>query len=112
MTNKMTYAAAIDLAIAALGEGEAAEKLAALKVQLAKRGSGSKGLTKVQKENAVLKEQIVELLADGGMTATEVADHFEIKVQKASALLSQLYDKGNGPVKRVKEGRTLRFELA
>lgn len=108
----MTYANAIDLAIEALGEGEAVEKLNALKVQLAKRGSGKHGMTKVQKENVILKERIVAMLANGGMTATEIADELDVKVQKASALLSQLYNDGNGPVGRVKEGRTLRFVLA
>ena len=45
----MTYAEAINIAIEALGEGEAVERLEALKAQLAKRGSGKKGLTKTRR---------------------------------------------------------------
>ena len=107
---KMTYAVAIDNAIAAMGECEAADRLRDLKAQLAKRGSGSHGKTKTQKENEVMKENIVELLADGGLTATEVAEAMEVKVQKATALLKQLVD--DGKLVRVKDGRILRFELA
>ena len=76
---KMTYAVAIDRAIAGDVDAEVIEKLEALKVQLAKRGSGKHGLTKTQKEGLELMERIVEVLADAedGMTATEVGDAVE-----------------------------------
>ena len=48
MANKMTYAVAIDNAIAGNINEEVLERLEALKAQLAKRGSGHKGLTKTQ----------------------------------------------------------------
>lgn len=107
---KMTYAVAIDNAIAAMGECEATDRLRDLKAQLAKRGSGSRGKTKTQKENEGLKENIMELLADGGLTATEVAEAIDVTVHKATALLKQLVD--DGKLVRVKDGRVLHFELA
>ena len=110
MTKTMTYAQAIDIAINALGECEATDRLEALKAQLAKRGSGKHGLTKTQKENEVLKERVLEVLANGGLTATEVGDALDIKCQKASALLKQLVDAE--AVRRVKDGKVVKFEVA
>jgi len=106
---KMTYAIAIDNAIAAMGECEASERLAALKAQLAKRGSGKHGMTKTQKENVGLKDRIVEVLADGDLAATEIAGEMGLTCQKVSALLRQLVD--DEKVERVKDGKTIRFHL-
>ena len=105
----MTYAEAIDLAVIALGECEATDRLLALREQLAKRGS-KHGMTKTQKENVDLRERMVEALANGGMTATELAKEMDISVQKASALLRQLVVAER--VARVKEGKVIRFEVA
>lgn len=106
---KMTYVEAINVAIGALGEGEAVEKLEALKAQLVKRGSAKKGLTKTQKENEVLKEKVAEILANGGMTATELANELGVSCQKVSALLKQMVEAER--VAKVKEGKAIRFEL-
>lgn len=112
---KMTYAVAIDRAIAGDIDAEVVERLEALKVQLAKRGSGKHGLTKTQKEGLELMERIVEMLADApdGMTATEIGDALDIKCQRASALLAKLtLPKGDGRVRRDKVGKQVRFYLA
>ena len=106
----MTYAEAINLAIEALGEGEAVDRLVALKAQLAKRGTGKKGLTKTQKENVELKARMAEILANGGMTATELAGELGVSCQKVSALLKQMAEAHE--VTRVKEGKVIRFEVA
>ena len=120
---KMTYAQAIDTMVA-VARGteveagvfeEALERLDALKVQLAKRGSGKHGLTKTQKEGLELIDRILEMLADApdGMTATEIGDALDIKCQRASALLAKLtLPKGDGPVRRDKVGKQVRFYLA
>ena len=109
---KMTYAVAIDRAIAGDVDAEVIEKLEALKVQLAKRGSGKHGLTKTQKEGLELMERIVEVLTDAedGMTATEVGDAVDIKCQRASALLKKLVE--DERVRRDKVGKQVRFFLA
>lgn len=106
---KMTYAQAIDFAIEMIHDGEAnfngftaaeyLEKLEALKAQLAKRnGSGKKGMTKTQKENEVIKEVILNVLADHEerMTVSDMIADERLNGytnQKISALLRQLVDK-------------------
>lgn len=108
MTNKMTYAVAIDNAINGKIDAETIERLEALKAQLAKRnGSGKKGLTKAQKENVGLKNQILEILDADGATATEVGNAIGKTCQRASALLKQLAEEGL--IERVKDGRKTIF---
>ena len=109
---KMTYAVAIDRAIAGDVDAEVIEKLEALKEQLAKRGSGKKGLTKTQKEGQILMEGIVECLAevDEGMTATEVGAAVGVTCQRASALLKKLVE--DERVRKEKVGKQVRFFLA
>ena len=106
----MTYAEAINIAIEALGEGEAVERLEALKAQLAKRGSGKKGLTKTQKENVEVKARIAEILGEGEMSATEIGKELGLTCQKVSALLKQMIEAEE--VVKVKEGKAIRFRLA
>ena len=108
---KMTYAVAIDRAIAGDVDAEVIEKLETLKVQLAKRGSGKKGLTKTQKEGLELMEHICEMLADAadGMTATEVGDAVDVTCQRASALLKKLVE--DERVEKRKVGKQMRFYL-
>lgn len=109
MANKMTYAVAIDNAIAGNINEEVLERLEALKAQLAKRGSGHKGLTKTQKENEELKGVILENLRTevDGMTATEVGNSIAVTCQKASAILRQMVEAGT--VRKDKEGKVVRF---
>ncbi len=109
---KMTYAVAIDRAIAGDVDAEVIEKLEALKEQLAKRGSGKRGPTKTQKEGQILMEGIVESLAevDEGMTATEVGAAVGVTCQRASALLKKLVE--DERVRKVKAGKVTRFVLA
>lgn len=109
MANKMTYAVAIDNAIAGNINEEVLERLEALKAQLAKRGSGHKGLTKTQKENEELKNVILENLRAevDGMTATEVGNSIAVTCQKASAILRQMVE--GGTVRKDKVGKVVRF---
>ena len=124
---KMTYAQAINFALQILNENQfvgveeekvmAMEKLEALKAQLAKRNSSGalKKPTKTQRENEDLKVKILDMLGEeaDGMTATEIASALAVTIQKASALLSQMgTEKGDGRVRKVKEGKTTRFVLA
>ncbi len=109
---KMTYAVAIDRAIAGDVDAEVVERLEALKAQLAKRGSGKKSLTKTQKEGLELMERIIEMLADAtdGMTATEVGEGVGVTCQRASALLKKLVE--DERVRKDKVGKQVRFFLA
>lgn len=89
---KMTYVNAIEMAINGTLTAEGIEKLEALKASLEKRNANrSHKPTKTQRENEVLKEDIFAFVSENGAKrAMDVAGHFGIAVQKASALLNQL----------------------
>jgi len=110
----MTYAQAIDNAIAGNMTDETIERLTALKEQLAKRNSSGalKKPTKTQRENEEFKVKILDMLAEevDGMTATEIGSALAISCQKASAILKQMVDAN--AVNKVKEGKVTRFVLA
>lgn len=100
MTNTMTYAQAIAIALTAIGDtnAEATERLTALSAQLAKRGSKG-GPTKTQKLNEELKAVILDILgeAEEFVTMTAIRDDdrmAEYSVQKVGALLGQLVKAG------------------
>ena len=87
---KMTYVEALAIAINALEDVEAVERLEALKAQLEKRNA-SRGQTKTQKANEGLKAEILAFVGEAGtVRAGDVATHFGVSGQKASALLNQL----------------------
>jgi len=98
MANTMTYSEAINIAIEVMGadHAEAVDRLKALQAQLAKRNSGSKGLTKTQKANEVIKNMILEILAEMeepiGLASLMADPRIpnEASPQKLSALLGQL----------------------
>lgn len=104
---KMTYAVALDVAINAVADGEAKDKLIALKAQIEKKNSADRKPTKAQVANDALKGEILAFLVDA-CTATDVAEHFEISNQKASALLTSLV-KG-GLVERTVDKRKAYFQ--
>lgn len=108
---KMTYAIAIDNAINGNITEEVREKLEALKTQLAKRNSGERKPTKTQRENEGLKEDIWAFVSENGAKrAGDVAEHFDISGQKASALLKQLVDAER--LERFTEKRVTYFRVA
>jgi len=110
----MTYAQAIDNAIAGNMTDETIERLTALKEQLAKRNSSGalKKPTKTQRENEEYKTKIVGLLTEevDGMTATEIGSALAVSCQKASAILSQMVKAE--VVRKEKNGKVTRFVLA
>jgi predicted transcriptional regulator len=80
---------------------------------LNKKRTGSKTPTKRQKENEILKEHILGVLSDEGMTVTEIMTTLNedgLTNQRVSANLKQMVD--NGTVnKAVVKGKSL-FTLA
>lgn len=108
----MTYVEAINFALTVIGDAnpEATEKLNALAVQIAKRGTKT-GLTKTQKANEALKAVILEILADAEefmYMADLMADErlAGLSPQKMGALLGQLV-KADEVVKHVHKKRTM-----
>ena len=86
---------------ALLKEAESLEKRAAARV-------GKQ--TKTQKENADIKERILEALAEGeSMTATEVANAIGVSLAKATALLTQMVKAET--VHRAVEKKVARFSI-
>ena len=90
---KMTYTQALEIAIAAV-DGEAKERLEALKVSIEKRNSADRKPTKTQRENEVLKEELMVILTTDGRQCKDLANVLAISPQKCSALLAQLVKEG------------------
>lgn len=100
MANVMTYAQALEIALTAIGDGnaEATERIKALMGQLAKRGSKG-GMTKTQKLNEEIKAVLLDILegANGFISMAEIRSEdgvAEYSVQKIGALLGQLVKAG------------------
>lgn len=118
---KMTYAMAIDNAIALFSHGgqidaedrETVEKLEALSASLAKRNSKkSNSPTKRQKENVEVMETIVEVLAscEEPVTVSELQKDerlAEFSNQRLSALLKKLVDNEHTVEKSIVKGKSL-----
>lgn len=98
----MTYIIALEVAIETVTDEEVKNKLKALKEQIQKKNSSERKPTKTQIANEGLKQEIVQFLTER-KTATEVAEQFNISVNKATALLTLL--KQDEKVVRVVEKR-------
>lgn len=115
MKNQMTYAVALNAAVAceALPQ-EVREKLAALLAQQEKKASTEKKPTKTQQENAEVAQTLYdEMLACGkALTVSDMLTEFEcvkgMSNQKVSALVRKLKDAGK--VEKSVEGRKSFFK--
>ena len=113
MTNKMTYAKALEIAMNAVKENkEVYDKLDALKASIAKKNSAERKPTATQKANEGYKEAILEFMEVGKKyTITdlmkEVVELADLSNQRVSALVRQL--KEEGLVERTEEKRKAYF---
>ena len=113
MTNKMTYAKALEIAMNAVKENkEVYDKLDALKASIAKKNSAERKPTATQKANEVYKTAILEFMEVGKKyTITdlmkEVVELADLSNQRVSALVRQL--KEEGLVERTEEKRKAYF---
>lgn len=110
----MTYVQALEIAIAVV-DGEAKERLEALKASIQKRNSADRKPTKTQEANEAIKVEILAFLADGQLHTvseimTGVASLEDASNQKASALVRQLVESGSVVREEVK--RKAYFRLA
>lgn len=110
----MTYVQALEIAIAVI-DGEAKERLEALKASIQKRNSADRKPTKTQEANEAIKVEILAFLADGQLHTvseimTGVASLEDASNQKASALVRQLVESGSVVREEVK--RKAYFRLA
>ena len=113
MTNKMTYAKALEIAMNAVKENkEVYDKLDALKESIAKKNSAERKPTATQKANEDYKTAILEFMEVGKKyTITdlmkEVVELADLSNQRVSALVRQL--KEEGLVERTEEKRKAYF---
>ena len=113
MTNKMTYAKALEIAMNAVKENkEVYDKLDALKASIAKKNSAERKPTATQKANEGYKTAILELMEVGKKyTITdlmkEVVELADLSNQRVSALVRQL--KEEELVERTEEKRKAYF---
>lgn len=113
MTNKMTYAKALEIAMNAVKENkEVYDKLDALKASIAKKNSAERKPTATQKVNEGYKTAILEFMEVGKKyTITdlmkEVVELADLSNQRVSALVRQL--KEEGLVERTEEKRKAYF---
>ena len=113
MTNKMTYAKALEIAMNAVKENkEVYDKLDALKASIAKKNSAERKPTATQKANEDYKTAILEFMEVGKKyTITdlmkEVVELADLSNQRVSALVRQL--KEDGLVLREEEKRKAYF---
>ena len=95
---KMTYAVALDVAIASVSDDAIKDKLSALKAQLAKKSSGERKMTATQKENVGFKDAILNGLGDGKYTITDIMKSVgavsTLSNQRVSALVRQMVADG------------------
>ncbi|MBP3801581.1 MAG: hypothetical protein J6I85_06150 [Clostridia bacterium] len=95
---KMTYAVALDVAIASVSDDAVKDKLSALKAQLAKKSSGERKMTATQKENVGFKDAILNGLGDGKHTITDIMKSVDavsaLSNQRVSALVRQMVADG------------------
>jgi len=84
------------------------------RIEVLERKTGSKKPTKTQAENITLKETILSVMSDTGMTVTEIQSKDDVLAnlsnQKVSALLRQLVEEGKA-VKTVDKKKSF-FALA
>lgn len=96
---KLTYAMALEIAIASVEATEVKEKLEALKVSVEKKNGGSRKPTATQKENAELKVAIANGLEVGkAYTITEIMKTVKavegLTNQRVSAIVRQMVESG------------------
>ena len=115
MTNKMTNAMALEIAIASVDNTEAKAKLEKMLEQTLKKNSADRKPTATQTENVGLKEAILTFMEVGKQyTVTDImkgcAKVDGLSNQRVSALVRQLKD--DGKITREEIKRKAYFSLA
>ena len=97
---KMTYAKALDIALAKIEDGEVKDKLTALKASIVKKNSAERKPTATQKANDGYKAEILDGMEDGkAYTITDLIKSIpaiaELSNQLVSAIVRQLVEAGS-----------------
>ena len=99
MTDKMTYSKALDFAIASIADGEAKDKLVALKASIEKKNSAERKPTATQTANEGFKTAILDGMESGkGYTITDLTKSIsaiaDLSNQRVSAIVRQMVESG------------------
>lgn len=91
----MTYAQALEIAIASVDNTEAKERLEALMASIVKKNTADRKPTKTQVENDAVRQEILAVLSDGqARTIAEITEAVpalhDATSQRVSALLTPL----------------------
>lgn len=113
--DKMTYAKALEIAINAVTEGEAHEKLVALKASIEKKNSAERKPTATQTANEGFKTAIIAGMEYGkGYTITDlmksIPEIADLSNQRVSAIVRQMVE--SGTLQREEIKRKAYFSLA
>lgn len=113
--DKMTYAKALEIAINAVTEGEAHEKLVALKASIEKKNSAERKPTATQTANEGFKTAIITGMEHGkGYTITDlmksIPEIADLSNQRVSAIVRQMVE--SGTLQREEIKRKAYFSLA
>ena len=97
---KMTYVKALDVAISAIADGEAKDKLVALKASIAKKNGAERKPTATQTANEGFKVAILDAMEDGkGYTITDLMKSVDaiadLSNQRVSAIVRQMVESGD-----------------
>lgn len=98
--DKMTYVKALDIAIEALTDGEAKDKLVALKTSIAKKNSAERKPTATQTANEGYKVAILDAMESGkSYTVTDLMKSVDaiadLSNQRVSAIVRQMVESGS-----------------
>lgn len=96
---KMTYAKALEIAINTVAEGEAHEKLVALKASIEKKNSAERKPTATQQANEGFKSAIIAGMEQNkGYTITDlmksIPEIADLSNQRVSAIVRQMVEAG------------------
>ena len=115
---KITYIEALNTVLTTCElSDEVREKLTALRDQQTKRNAVDKKPTKIQAENEKLKSHIIDILTALGKpaTVTEIMNASpvlkDMNNQKVTALVTALYNKGEGRLNRELIQRKAHFSI-
>lgn len=115
MTNsKMTYAQALDIALTAVDNAEAIEKLTALKEQIIKRNSAERKPTKAQRQNIELSKEVREVLMNASepLTIGEIMGRSDALATLSNQKVSAVVRSMGAEVVKSTDKRVSKFALA
>lgn len=106
MEKKITYAQALTVAIKTVEDVEVRDRLADLKASLEKKASSKK-----KTDNSALQTKVIEILAEGAKTPSELVSLLGVdNTQKVAGVCKPLIE--DGTIIKTVKGKKTTYELA